>query len=208
MIKFVNVSKKYGDRIVLNNLSFEVTKGECLAIVGPSGSGKTTCLKLINRLLEADSGNIYLSSLNIQEIDILELRSQVAYLFQGGLLFPHLSVFENISLPIKHQDKNRIKKRVGELLKFVELKPEEFSGRLPRELSGGQMQRVSLAQILAFDPSIILLDEPFTGLDTETKALLAEKIKSMKGSKTIILVSHDLELTGKLANRTLDLAKQ
>lgn len=193
MLSLENVSKSYGSNKVLDSLSFDIPKGKCLAILGESGSGKSTCLKLINRLLDFDEGNIFVDSINIKNYSLIELRQKVSYLFQKGLLFPHMTVAENIVLPILKAEASYKEARLIELLKLMDLNPDIFRARLPRELSGGQAQRVSFAQSLAIDPELILLDEPFTGLDNKTKYSLMEKILEIKDRfhKTMVLVTHD-----------------
>lgn len=208
MLELNNVSKSYGSNLILEKLSFKLEKSNCLAILGESGSGKSTCLKLINRLLEVDSGDIFFNQKNIKDYDLLELRKKVSYLFQKGLLFPHMTVEENIALPVSNlKDKNFIDYRLSELLSLMDLEPTIFKNRYPRELSGGQSQRVSLAQALAADPELILLDEPFTGLDRKTKYSLMEKILEIKDRlhKTMILVTHDLEEAKFLADKKIEL---
>lgn len=192
MIKLKNVSKSYSGKLVLNNLSFEISQGKCLALFGPSGSGKTTCLKLINRLLEPDSGEIYINGKSVRDYKLVELRRKVSYLFQKGVLFPHMTVKQNIALPLG--DRNLlIDGKVRDLLQLIDLEPEVYLNRYPHQLSGGQAQRVSLAQAMAIDPDVLLLDEPFAGLDFEIKRSLMEKLLEIKNSlkKTMILVTHD-----------------
>lgn len=230
MIKVQNIYYKYqvDQNWVLEDLSFELARGDCLALLGESGSGKSTCLKLINRLLELKQGQIEVDGKNIKDYKVQDLRKKVSYVFQKGLVFPHLTVEENISLPLesstnawrehsnskeKQSDTNKIKlatrMRAKELLELMELDPELFAQRYPHELSGGQAQRVSIAQAMAIDPEILLMDEPFNGLDSKTKYSLMKKIQEIKNEfqKTIILVTHDKEEAEFLASKILDLSQ-
>lgn len=209
MIEFQNVCKTYQKdeqhsiNWVLKNFNLEIKSGECVALLGASGSGKSTCLKLINQLIQANQGKILFEGREIQSYDLNTLREDVAYVFQKGLLFPHLTVEENISIAIK---KPNSETRVIELLELMDLNPVEFLDRYPHQLSGGQAQRVSLAQAMANDPKLLLMDEPFNGLDKKTKFALMQKILEIKKqfNKTIILVTHDHDEAEFMASRVID----
>lgn len=208
MIELRKICKRYSNSSpwVLKDLSFKLEKGKCLALLGASGSGKSTCLKLINRLIEADSGDILVAEQNIKDYDLIELRQKVSYFFQKGLLFPHMTVRENICIAL-NSDKAKEELRARELLELMDLNPQIFLDRYPHELSGGQAQRVSLAQAMAINPEILLMDEPFNGLDSKTKYALMEKILEIKNEfhKTIVLVSHDAYEAEFLSDEILEL---
>ena len=213
MLNVRNISKNYGKEKILDDLSFDIDKGECLALLGPSGSGKTTCLKLINRLIELDSGSIFFRDRDIYELDLIYLRKNISYLFQKGLLFPHLTVKENIELAIHDIDAQHVRdRRINHLLNIVDLaatkeQQRSFLDRYPHELSGGQAQRVALAQAMSLDPKILLLDEPFNGLDRKTKDSLMAKLLEIKKAfgLAMILVTHEAYEAEFLADKVLEL---
>jgi osmoprotectant transport system ATP-binding protein len=205
LLSIQNISKKYDSEPVIFEFSLDLERGDSVAILGPSGIGKSTLLKCINRLLDIDSGAVFFKSKSIYDYEIRELRSKISYLFQKGLIFPHLTVEENIKLAISSCPDSYGK--VLSLLNLVELDPEIFLKRYPRELSGGQSQRVALAQAMAIDPDLLLLDEPFNALDKEIKLSLIKKLNEIRKtqSKTFILVSHDREEAEMLSDRILEL---
>jgi osmoprotectant transport system ATP-binding protein len=206
LIKFKNVSKKYSNNIkAVDNISFEIEKGECLVLLGTSGSGKTTTMRMINKLTCPTSGEIFVNDKNILDLDPITLRRQIGYAIQSIGLFNHMSVFENISIVLKllKWDKKRIKKRVFELLEMFGFEPEEFSLRYPLELSGGQKQRIGVLRALAADASIILMDEPFGYLDPITREQVQNEFIELTAgiNKTIVFVTHDIFEATKMANR-------
>lgn len=180
---------------VLANLSFEVFAGEILVLLGRSGSGKTTALKLVNKLLTNQQGDIRIEGRSIREWDVIQLRRHIGYAIQEVGLFPHYTIGRNIGLvpEIEEWTVERIRGRVGELLKLMGL-PEEVRARYPHQLSGGQRQRVGVARALAADPPILLMDEPFGALDPITRADLQRDFLSLqrKLQKTVLFVTHDL----------------
>jgi osmoprotectant transport system ATP-binding protein len=182
-------------REVLHDLTLEIPSGEILVLLGRSGSGKTTALKLVNRLLEASSGEIVVHGRGTRDWDTIQLRRHSGYAIQEVGLFPHYSVGRNIALlpEIENWPKERIAERVKELLKLVGLDPE-IAGRYPHQLSGGQRQRVGVARALAADPPILLMDEPFGALDPLTRADLQHEFLSLqqKLHKTVLFVTHDV----------------
>ena len=207
MLQVSNISKSYGKNEILKDLSFELGRSEVIAILGASGSGKSTLLKLINRLVPFHAGEIVFEGSNVLDCDLRTLRKSISYMFQKGVIFPHLTVFENIALPLEADyDKPEISARVSTLMKMMDL-GFEFKSRYPHELSGGQAQRVSLAQSLAIDPDLILLDEPFNGLDTKTKKSLMQKMLEIKKTfgKSMILVTHDVFEAEFMADRIFEL---
>jgi osmoprotectant transport system ATP-binding protein len=185
-----------GDRLILKSLSLEVRKGETLVLLGRSGSGKTTALKLVNRLLEPNSGEVFVEGRLTTEWDPIRLRRQIGYVIQEAGLFPHFTVEGNVGLvpELERWPENRRKQRVEETLRIVGLDPAQFAERHPRELSGGQKQRVGVARALAADPPILLMDEPFGALDPLTRAEIQKEFLAIQHrlQKTIIFVTHDI----------------
>lgn len=198
------VTKFYGNLAAVDGVSLEVYGGELLALIGPSGSGKTTLLRMINRLVEPDSGEVYINDRNVKEFDVVELRRSIGYVIQQIGLFPHMRVKENVALLMKLEgwSGERIEKRIKELMDLVSL-PYELLERYPHQLSGGQQQRVGLARAIALNPPLLLMDEPFGALDPILRRQLQEeflKIKSALG-RTIVFVTHDIEEAFKLGDR-------
>lgn len=202
MLKLNNISKTYYHKKhkieIIKNLNFSVKNGEFIAIVGPSGCGKTTLLKIIAGLIKPSSGQIILDNRKI-----LKPGRDRGMVFQQFTLFPWLTVKENISFgldlrKIKPQDKNEI---INHYLHLTDLK--DFAGFYPKNLSGGMQQRAAIARTLANDPKIILMDEPFSALDSQTKENLQKQLEYLwsKSKKTIIFVTHDLEEALFLAGR-------
>jgi osmoprotectant transport system ATP-binding protein len=165
-------------------------------LVGGSGSGKTTTLKMINRLIDPTSGRVVVNGKDVRLIDPVQLRRSIGYVFQGSGLFPHLSVAENIAVVPKllHWPKDRIQTRVAELLELVHLPAAEYRDRMPRELSGGQAQRVGFARALASGPEVMLLDEPFGALDPVTRDELRREFLELRNrlGLTAVMVTHDM----------------
>jgi osmoprotectant transport system ATP-binding protein len=197
MIEVTRVSKYFpGGVRAVDNVSFRVPKGEIVVLVGPSGCGKTTTLKMINRLVEPDSGEITINGKNIAQWDPIQLRRSIGYIIQETGLLPHHNVTENIGLvpKLKRWDKNRIRERVRKMLNLVGLPPSEFETRYPDQLSGGQKQRVGVARALAADPEILLMDEPFGALDPIMREELQDEFLNLQNTirKTVVLVTHDI----------------
>jgi len=205
LIKFENITKKYGDTEVIKGVSMEIKDGEFVVLIGPSGCGKTTSLKMINRLIEPSSGTIYIDGQDISKMDPIELRRNIGYVIQQIGLFPHMTVRQNIELVplLKKWPKEKRLKRVEELLNLVGLPPEQYMNRFPSELSGGQRQRVGVARALASDPDIILMDEPFSAIDPIARTQLQDELYELqeKLKKTIVFVTHDIDEALKLADR-------
>lgn len=197
LVDLRDVTKRFGlGTVVLDRLSLEVEEGSVLALLGASGSGKTTALRLINRLVKPDAGEVVVLGQPAERWDVVELRRRIGYVIQEGGLFPHFDVAKNVGLVPERMGwaEARIRARVSELLSLVGLEPSEFSARLPRELSGGQRQRVGLARALAADPPLLLFDEPFGALDPITRRRLQDEFRELvkRLGKTAILVTHDL----------------
>jgi osmoprotectant transport system ATP-binding protein len=199
------VTKKYGDRFAVKNLNLEIQGGELLILIGKSGSGKTTALRMINRLIEPDSGSISVNGIDVREFDPILLRRNIGYVIQNIGLLPHLRVSENVGLILKLESwkEEKIRERVRYLLNLVSLPPQIFMERYPHELSGGQQQRVGLARAMAMDPPLFLMDEPFGALDPLLRSQLQDefcKIKKELG-RTIVFVTHDINEAFRLGDR-------
>ena len=206
MIKYDHVSMAYPDSgKVLDDLNFEIRDGEFFVIVGPSGSGKTTTLKLINRLIEQTEGDIYFKGKRIKDYDLRDLRLRMGYVLQEIALFPNLNVAENIALipEMKKVDKKTIKATTNRLLNQVGLAPETYLERLPKDLSGGEKQRIGILRALAGDPEVLLMDEPFSALDPISKGQLQDLVKQLHEDYkiTTVFVTHDMDEALKLADR-------
>lgn len=197
MVTFDQVSKSYNSTSpVIDNISFEVLKGEILVLLGSSGCGKSTTLKMINRLIDPTAGTIYLNGKDIQKQNPIKLRRSIGYVFQGIGLFPHMSVQENVSVVPRMLGwtKHEINTKCKELLELVLLPPENYAQRFPDELSGGQQQRVAVARALASDPDFLLMDEPFGALDAISRDSLQQDFLDLKQrlAKTVVFVTHDI----------------
>ncbi|WP_020532179.1 ABC transporter ATP-binding protein [Flexithrix dorotheae] len=205
MISIKNLRKVYNESVAVDNISFEIKEGETLVLLGKSGSGKTTTLKMINRLIEPSSGDIFFDDENILQLDAVKLRRQIGYVIQENALFPHYSVGENISVVPKllGWDATSINKKVNELLQLLELAPEQFIDRYPNELSGGQQQRVAIARALAGNPRLVLMDEPFGALDPLIRNQVRESFLKLKThfNFTVVMVTHDISEAIKLGDK-------
>jgi len=212
-IDLVDVVKRYPGqkKAAVDGLSLHIPAGEIVMFVGPSGCGKTTSLKMINRLIEPTSGSIRIDGKDIHGQDDDELRRHIGYVIQGGSLFPHMTVTQNIALVpgLLGWDRRRTAERVDELLELVGLDPDRYRSRYPRELSGGQQQRVGVARGLAADPPVILMDEPFGAVDPITRQRLQDELLSIQEElrKTIVCVTHDFDEAVKLGDRILILTE-
>jgi osmoprotectant transport system ATP-binding protein len=204
MIELKAISKKFGDTQAVNQVSFKVDEKETLVLLGTSGCGKTTTLKMINRLIEPDAGEVFINGENIINQDPDVLRTGIGYVMQDIGLFPHYTVAENIAVVPKllKWDKEKIKVRTQELIKKLHL-PENCLSMFPHELSGGQQQRVGLARALVTDPSVLLMDEPFGALDNVTRTSIQKEFKGLEElkRKTIVMVTHDVQEAFELADR-------
>ena len=206
MIEMKNISKKVGNKIILDDISLKIDEGSCVVFIGPSGCGKTTTLKLMNKLIEPTSGEIYIDGKPISKEDPIKLRRNIGYVIQSIGLFPHLTIRENIELIPKlkkDQTDEEIEEKTLELMKMVGLNPNEFLDKYPSELSGGQQQRIGLVRAIATDAKIILMDEPFSALDPITRTQLQEWLYSLQEElkKTIVFVTHDMDEALKLADK-------
>lgn len=207
MIKLSNVTKRYdgSTSLVVDRINMEVGAGEICVLLGPSGCGKTTTLKMINRLVQPTSGKIYLEGKDTDEFNVVELRRRIGYVIQQIGLFPNMTVEENICVVprLLGWDKAKSKRRAAELLEIVALDPAIYLTRYPKDLSGGQAQRVGVARALATDPPVMLMDEPFGAIDPINRELIQDEFLRIqkKVRKTIIFVSHDIDEAVKMADK-------
>lgn len=207
VIKYQNVNMSYGDKEVIHDFSLAIEKGEFVTIIGSSGCGKTTILKMVNGLIKASSGNVFVHDKDIQQEDLIRLRRYIGYAIQGSVLFPHMNVEQNIAyVPnlLNKKNKEKTEKAVNKWMKIVGLEAE-LRGRYPDELSGGQQQRVGIARALAASPDVLLMDEPFGAVDEITRASLQDEIKRIHKETgiTILFVTHDIKEAIKLGTKVL-----
>lgn len=208
-LDFRNISKRFprtqADAVA--NVSLTVNEGDFVTILGTSGSGKTTLLKMVNRIYESSSGDIYFYGENIKNLKVEDYRRKIGYVIQQIGLFPHMTVAQNIATvpKILHWNKDRIRARVDELLELVGLPGESYRDRYPSQLSGGQQQRIGLARAMAADPQVMLMDEPFGAIDAITRQNLQDELIRIqkKLNKTILFVTHDIHEAFKLGNRVI-----
>lgn len=205
MIEFKNITKIYQDKKVVDNLSFRINQGELLVLVGPSGSGKTTTLKMINRLVELDEGEILIKDRSIKAYNLRELRLNTGYVLQQIALFPNLTVQENIELisEIKKIPKKEREEKASSLLEKVGLDPKLYLTRYPSQLSGGEQQRIGILRSIIENPEILLMDEPFSALDPISRKQLQDLIKVLhkEFGMTIVFVTHDMQEAVELGER-------
>lgn len=204
MIEFDSVSRAFNGKAAVKDLSLQVAKGEFCVLLGTSGSGKSTTLKMINRLVEYDSGEIRFAGESIRQLDARSLRQRMGYAIQSIGLFPHWTVRKNIAtVPVLlGWSRAKINERITTLLALLNL-DEHLLNRYPHQLSGGQQQRVGVARALAADPEVLLMDEPFGALDPVTRGVLQQemlRIHRLSG-RTIVLVTHDIDEALTLADR-------
>ena len=204
MINIEHVTKTYGDRRVVDNLSLHVPEGAFCVLLGPSGCGKSTTLRMINRLVPVDSGMIRVGGEDVQHLPQEALRRRIGYAIQSVGLFPHWRVQDNIAA-VPHLlgwSRARVRERVEELLRLLRLDPDTYREKYPHQLSGGEQQRVGVARALAADPDLLLMDEPFAALDPIARAALQDELLRIQRQtrKTIVFVTHDIDEALKLAS--------
>lgn len=203
-ISFRDTTKRFGDVVAVDGIALNIESGSFIALVGASGSGKSTLMKMINRLVEPDTGCVLVDGADIRTAFAPELRRTMGYVFQGIGLFPHMSVAENIAIGPKLAGTRLSGQRIAELLDGVEL-DGSYANRMPHELSGGQRQRIGVARALAADPAILLMDEPFGALDPITRDALGKRVRALHNrlELTTVMVTHDMAEALLLADRVL-----
>lgn len=205
ILSFERISKFHRGVAAVTDLNLHIQAGELLVLLGPSGCGKSTVLKMVNRMVNHDGGEILFKGKNINGFDVQDLRCRMGYAIQSVGLFPHRTVAQNIAtVPrLLGWEPRRVQARVDEMLNLLAMDPKEYSHRYPHQLSGGQQQRVGVARAMAADPDVLLMDEPFSALDPVTRTALQLSLKEIHRStgKTILFVTHDIDEALLLATR-------
>lgn len=205
IIEFKDVNKNYDQKKALQDINLQIREGEIFVLVGPSGSGKTTSLKMINGLITVTSGEILFKGKDIHEYDLQKMRWQMGYVLQQIALFPNMTVKENIELipSMLKWSKEDMKDLASNLLQEVGLSPEKYLKRYPKELSGGEQQRVGIIRAIASKPDIILMDEPFSALDPISRESLQNLVLDIHKNlqTTIVFVTHNMQEALLLADR-------
>jgi len=198
-----NLTKKYNKKIILNNISFDVKKGEFLSILGPSGCGKTTLLKILIGIENVTSGSVIKDKVDITNLDAS--KRGMGIVFQNYALFPNMNVLNNVmyALNLKLKNKELAREKSIAMLKMVNM--EDHINKYPHQLSGGQQQRVAIARTLALEPDIILFDEPMSALDADNRLILKKELKKIqkKLKTTMIYITHDQEEAFSLSDRVM-----
>jgi len=189
----------------VSNVTLDISAGALIVLLGPSGCGKSTLLRTVNRMVEPRTGQIFVAEQEVHAAPVTELRRRIGYVIQAVGLFSHMTVAQNIAVVpnLLQWDKERVTARVDELLTLVQLEPQRYRSRYPRELSGGEQQRVGVARALAAQPEVLLMDEPFGAVDAIVRNSLQEetlRIHAALGT-TILFVTHDVEEALQLADR-------
>lgn len=205
MIEIEHLTRRYGDRAVVCDVSLTVGRGQIATLVGTSGSGKTTLLRMINRLVQPTAGRVLIDGTDTATLPAHLLRRRIGYAIQGHGLFPHRTVAQNIAtVPrLLGWDEARIRVRVDELLALFQMPPAEFRDRLPHQLSGGQQQRVGVSRALAARPDLLLMDEPFGALDPVIRASAQADLRRIQRElgTTLVIVTHDIDEAMALGDR-------
>jgi osmoprotectant transport system ATP-binding protein len=193
------------DRNAVEHISLEVQPGTFTVLLGPSGCGKSTLLRTVNRLVVPQSGTVYLDGADTAQRDPVQLRRGIGYVIQAVGLFSHMTVAQNVGVvpSLLHWERRRLNARVDELLDLVGLDPDRYRSRYPRQLSGGEQQRVGVARALAAEPPVLLMDEPFGAVDAIVRANLQDELLRIRGRlhTTILFVTHDVDEALRLADR-------
>ena len=201
MIRFENICLKYDNDLIIDNLNLTINDNEFLVIVGPSGCGKTSLVKMLSGLIKPTSGSIYIDDVLVNDIE--PYNRKISYMQQNSKVFPHMNVYNNISfgLEAKKMDKTTIDNKVNEIAEMLSIKP--YLSRKPKELSGGELQRVNLAKTLVLDNKIVIFDEPLSNIDAKLRVDMRFDIKRLHNYKknTTIYITHDQEEAMSLADR-------
>lgn len=209
-LEYRDVSFAYGDKPVIENFNLEIESGRFVTIIGSSGCGKTTILKMANGLLLPAKGDVLVNGESVLSLDLTQLRRRIGYAIQGNILFPHLTVEENIGYvpSLSNWPRREIKAAINKWLKIVGLN-QSLLKRYPHELSGGQQQRVGIARSLAASPEILLMDEPFSAVDEITRSYLQNEISRIQAETgiTVLFVTHDIKEAFKLGQKVLVMKK-
>ena len=207
MIDFINVTKEYDGKVVLNNAKIHINDGEFVFIVGPTGAGKSTLIKLISREIEADEGDIIVDGKVIDDLSNREIpafRRQIGMIFQDFRLLPNLTVYENVAFAkeVVYSPKRTIKRMVPQLLSMVGI--EDLADKFPDQISGGEQQRVAIARAIANNPKYIIADEPTGNLDGETAWAIMDLLDQInKRGTTIVMVTHAADIVAKMNKRVI-----
>jgi osmoprotectant transport system ATP-binding protein len=195
------------DRNAVDSVTTQVPAGSFTVLLGPSGCGKSTLLRTVNRLVVPQSGSVYVGDSDVSTQDAVQLRRGIGYVIQAVGLFSHMTVAQNIAVvpSLLGWEKPRIGRRIDELLDLVGLEPQRYRNRYPRQLSGGEQQRVGVARAIAAQPPVLLMDEPFGAVDAIVRRSLQDEIRRIAGvlHATILFVTHDVEEALRLADRIL-----
>jgi glutamine transport system ATP-binding protein len=207
MVEFRNVTKSFGELVVLKNINLTIEKGEVVVIIGPSGSGKSTLLRCVNVLEEITSGELIVDGLNVTDskTDIRVVRQEAGMVFQLFNLFPHMTAIENVKVgpkKVRNLSNSEAESVANQLLAKVGL--SDRAGHFPSELSGGQQQRVAIARALAVKPKLMMFDEPTSALDPELRGEVLEVMKDLAGEgMTMIVVTHEMAFAHEAGNRLI-----
>ena len=188
---------------MLHAIALGIDPGEVIAFIGRSGAGKTTTLRLINGMVLPSNGEVLVDGVSLRDQDLVALRRRTGYIIQGGGLFPHRTVFDNVAIRARllGWDEARIRAAATELMEQLGLPLDRFGSRRPRSLSGGEQQRVGIARALIADPQLLLCDEPFAALDPIVRRELQDVFRSLRSGATIVFVTHDVAEALRIAQR-------
>jgi len=204
MIRAEQLLKRFGDTIAVNKVSFKVSQGETMALLGPSGCGKTTTLRMINKLVQPDSGQLFIDDTEVTHLQPEVLRRSIGYVLQHHGLFPHYTVAENVAIVprLLKWSRQKIEQRAEELFIKLNLNPY-LKNQYPAALSGGQQQRVGLARALMANPPVLLMDEPFGALDNLTRIRIRKEFMELDElrRKTVVMVTHDIQEAFEMADQ-------